>query len=191
MRLPGMAVGFAPWVLFLVIPHDGALTFAALVATGVAVSAALWSRGRSGIKMLDAAAVPTFAVVAALSTAGPMAEWLRVYSSGMVLCVLAAVMIGSLLRRPFTEQYAREALPAEYWWSPHLHWLNMRISAAWAACTLAAAASVTVSLLVSDHYLALSLTWLLPLLLISAVTKYTSMVTGIASHQSHKNGVFS
>lgn len=198
MRLPGMAVGFAPWVLYLVLPHQATMTFAAVVAFVAACATSQWTRGRSGLKLLDAAAVPTFAVLAALSAVGPAAEWLRLYSSGTVLFVLAAVMLGSLLSTPFTEQYAHEALPAAYWRSPHLHWLNVRISGAWAACMFAAAVSVTVSQLVSDprpstlnQYLTLSLTWLLPVLLMSAVTRYTSIVTGIASSRPHRNGVLS
>lgn len=199
MRLPGLAVGFAPWVLFLVMPHrqiERALTCAALVAVVVAVLATRWTRGRSGLKLLDVAAMPTFAVVAVLSAAGPAQEWLRAYSSGVILLVLSGVMFGSLPWIPFTEQYAHEALPNAYWSSPHLHRLNVRLSGAWAVCTLAVAVSVVVAQYLSDpnptatdQYVTLSLSWLLPVLLISVVVRYTATVTEFGTPRPHRNGV--
>lgn len=186
MRLPGLTVGFAPWVLFLVMPHRTAGTsflFSAVVATGVAVAAAWWTRGRSGPKLLSISAVPTFTAVSVLAAAstGSAQQWLVDYTPSAVLFVLATVMFASLLSAPFTEQYAREALPDEYWHSPHLHQLNTRLSLVWALCTAAAASSVMVASLVPVAHstglgdlLVLSLQWLLPVVVTAVACRYTA-----------------
>lgn len=193
MRFPGLAVGFAPWALYLVMPHrlgEGALLFAGLVTAAVACALTRWTRGRSGIKLLGAAAVVTFTSIAAASllVSDGVTRWFGAYSSGIVLFVLAAVMFRSLVGVPFTEQYSREGLPNEYWEAPRLHALNVRISLVWALCTLAAAVSVTIGSVVAEHnssslmqFLALSLSWLMPVLLMLIACRYMAIATGVSN----------
>ncbi|WP_158171392.1 hypothetical protein [Rhodococcus sp. JT-3] len=184
MRFPGLVVGFVPWVFYLVMPHPlggGALVYASVIATVVAIALTLWTRARSGAKLLEVSAAVTFAAltVAVLVGGEPVRDWMRVYSPAAVLWVLAAVMVLSVLTVPFTEWYARQSLPQSYWCSPHLRSINRRISMVWSGCTLAAAVSVSAAAIAhrnggaAAQYLTLSLTWVLPLVLALAAYRYT------------------
>lgn len=184
MRFPGLAVGFVPWVFYLSTPHPlggGALVYASVIATAVAMAMSLWTRKRSGIKPLEATAAATFTVLTAavLVSGEPTRDWLRVYSPAVALWVLAAVMVLSVLTVPFTESYARQSLPQSYWHSPHLRSINRRITLVWSGCTLAAAVSVSAAASAHDNggpaapYLRLSLSWVLPLVLVLAAYRYT------------------
>lgn len=184
MRFPGLAVGFVPWVFYLVMPHPlggGALVYASVIATVVALAMTAWNQGRSGANLLEVSAAATFAALTAATLDGgePVRDWLRLYTPAAVLWVLTAVMVLSVLTVPFTEQYARQSLPESYWRSPHLRSINRRISLVWAGCTLAAAISVSAAAIAQNNrdesaqYLALSLTWMLPLVLALAAYRYT------------------
>lgn len=189
MRLPGLAAGFAPWALYLVMPHPlggGALVYAGTIATGVALAVTLWAQARSGVNVLEAAAAATFAAltVAALVGGEPVRDWLRVYSPAAALWVLAAVMVLSMRTVPFTERYARQSLPESYWLSPYLRAINRRVSLVWSGCTLAAAVSVTAAPSIARscagqtaQYLTLSLTWAIPLVLVLVACRYTERAT--------------
>lgn len=184
MRFPGLAVGFVPWGFYLVLPHPlvgGALIYAAVITTAVAIAMTVWNRTRSGATLLEITAAAAFTVLAGVVLVGdePVKAWLRVYSPAAILWILTTVMVFSILTVPFTEQYARRSLPESYWRSPHLRTINRRISMVWSACTLAAAVSVSVAAIAHGdgdapaQYLTLSLTWLLPLVLALAAYRYT------------------
>lgn len=192
VRLPGFAVGLAPWALYLVMPHPGdrgALVCVAVTATVVALVLTWWSRARSGTILLGCAAMSTFAVftVAVLVGGEPGREWVRLYSPAATLWVLAAVMVLSLRTVPVTERYARQALPESYWQSPLLHSINRRISLVWAGCAVAAAVSVTVAATagpVGRSTLSLTLVWLVPVGLILLAGRYTEFATTARAHRS-------
>ncbi|WP_158171385.1 hypothetical protein [Rhodococcus sp. JT-3] len=188
MRFPGLAVGFVPWMFYLVMPHPlggGALVYASVIATVVAIAMTLWTRARSGAALLEVAAAATFAAitVAVLVCGEPVRDWLRVYSPAAVLWVLAAVMVLSVPTVPFTERYARQSLPESYWHSPHLRSINRRVSLVWSGCTLAAAVSVSAAAIAHGNsaetaqYVTLSLTWVIPLVLAFLAYRYTERAT--------------
>ncbi len=195
MRLPGLAVGLAPWLLYLVMPHpadSGALIYLGATATVVAGALTWWARARSRTTLLGSAATWTFAAVtvAALVGGESARDWLRTYSPAATLWVLAAVMVLSIRTVPFTERYARQSLPESYWHSPLLHAINRRISLVWAGCTLVAAVSVTAAATVGVRvptarvpagglapYLALSLAWVVPVAAILVACRYTDFAT--------------
>ncbi|OZD14735.1 hypothetical protein CH253_08935 [Rhodococcus sp. 06-156-3C] len=183
MRLPGLALGFVPWALFLVMPHregDHALLFSSILTALVALVLTHWTRGRAGIKWLGATAVLIFAGFAAASLVSfPSSTWLSEYASAIALFVLAAVMATSTLGVTFTEQYARESLPKEYWGAPRLRSLNVRISATWAVCTFAAALSMTVAAAVADPFSKyFALAWIVPVCLTLFASRYTATSLG-------------
>nr|WP_296774231.1 hypothetical protein [Rhodococcus sp. (in: high G+C Gram-positive bacteria)] len=197
MRLPGLAIGFAPWILFLVMPHrldDGAvLIFSGALSCAVAALLTWWSRGRSGIKMLSASAIPTFAALTAFTAIATDSArtWLGNYAPGAVLFVLAIVMFSTIPSAPFTEQYARESLPDDYWHAPRLHQLNTRVSLLWAITCLVAAASITTAALIATPETGVSvlsmltLQWLVPVLLALAASRYTAVLTRIDHPAAH------
>jgi hypothetical protein len=130
-------VGFLPWIAFSLIATRvgaGAVGLAALLALVIAavlVGRSL-SRGES-VKLLEATAVGTFALMGIWAIVDPTSDaFLADYGRGLAALILAAVIALTLAVRPFTEQYARESVPQEYWDSPQFHAINRRISAAWA-----------------------------------------------------------
>ncbi|WP_030176044.1 MULTISPECIES: hypothetical protein [Actinomycetes] len=189
MRLPGFAVGLAPWLLFLVLPHDLAGSgpvAAALTAAAVATTLTMWTKSLGGLNVLAAAGAATFAAIAVAGGIGGTAtrRWLTDFSPATALFVLAAVMLLSVVTVPFTELYARQALPKDYWGSPQLRAINYRISLVWAYTTLAAALSVVGAQFFSRHlfdkpgtYLVYTLSWLIPILLILMAFRYTQITT--------------
>jgi hypothetical protein len=130
----GILLAFAPFIAFALVdrligPTEG------LVA-GAAVSAALLLRdwvtpGRSA-KILEVGTAILFGALALYAVAG--GSTLSVV--GVRLCVdlglLAIVLASIALRRPFTLEYAREQVPAEFWDSPQFLYTNYVITAAWA-----------------------------------------------------------
>ncbi|WP_043809624.1 hypothetical protein [Rhodococcus triatomae] len=197
MRMPGLAVGFAPWALFLVMPRvpgDGAFVYAGALATVVAVALTLWARSRLCATTLEAAAIPTFAALILLALFGTPSvhDWLRVYAPAVTLWALTAVMATSLATVPFTERYARRSLPESYWQSPHLHTVNRRLSLVWFGCTALAAAGVTAATAVTrgpaagetEQYLTLSLYWVVPAVSVLIACRYTEHATNRAGRSS-------
>ncbi|MFD1812643.1 hypothetical protein [Rhodococcus gannanensis] len=196
VRMPGLAMGFAPWALFLAMPRlpgDGAFAYAGTIATVVAVALTLWARSRSCATVLEAAAIPTFTVLTLAAVVGTtsMQDWFRVYAPAVTLWALTAVMVASLVTVPFTERHARRSLPESYWRSPHLHTINRRLSLVWSGCTAVAAAGVTAATAVtrgpadeSGQYLTLSLAWLLPVVSVLIACRYTEHATNRAGRSS-------
>jgi hypothetical protein len=130
----GILLAFAPFIVFALVDRLVGAT-EGLVAAAV-VSAALLIRdwltpGRSP-KILEIGTVVLFGALALYSLVGGPA-W-SVF--GVRLCVdlglLAIVLVSVALRRPFTLQYAREQVPAEFWNSPQFLRTNYIITAVWA-----------------------------------------------------------
>jgi hypothetical protein len=102
----------------------------------------------------------------------------------VVLFLLATVMVLSTVAVPFTERYARQGLPRDYWGSPRLRAINRRITLVWTYCTVAAALSVTVAEVISAHtsgttgqFFTYVLMWLVPIVLALGVYRYTDNAT--------------
>jgi hypothetical protein len=195
MKSNSMFVSLIPWVLFTIIAGRIGSNFVgwAALAAGVAVVGiavrSLRTRTPNGtrpsVKIIDVTGVITFAVIAGLAFAGShsLRDHLADYGRGGCALVLAIVMFGSLLVVPFTEQYARESTPRQYWTSPVFRALNRRISAVFGAVVLAMAASHIYSgYLESNDDLSrranLLLNWAIPIVLILLALKYVDRVTG-------------
>jgi hypothetical protein len=126
-------LGFLPFVAFAllsgVLGATGALIAGAVVSTTLSLRSRL--RGES-TKILELGTLILFLIVAAYTgTAGRAMSLV-----GVRLCVdaglLAIVLISLSARRPFTLQYAKEQVPAQYWGNPAFVRANYVISAAWA-----------------------------------------------------------
>ncbi len=138
MNAKKMFLSLIPWALFSVmIERRGANAagFAALAAAAVALWFALKDRESGGFKVIDLAGIATFGVLAVSCFVGgdSVRNWVADYGRGTAAGVLALVMLGSAVTVPFTEQYARESVPREYWHSPVFRAVNRRISAVWGA----------------------------------------------------------
>jgi hypothetical protein len=134
----GILLAFAPFIVFAL--ADLLVGATVGLIAGAAVSAALLLRdamtpGRSP-KILEIGTTILFGALALYAIFGGP-SWSIV---GVRLCVdlglLLIVLISMALRRPFTLQYAREQVSAEFWNSPQFLRTNYVITAAWALAFL-------------------------------------------------------
>lgn len=175
MEKMSVVLGFAPWIAFSVLCGPSTWEWAALTALVLTVALAVpdWRRSRE-IGVLDAGSAAFFATLAVLALAldRPELQWLEDRAqliSGIAITVIA---VGSLLvRRPFTEHYARQSTPREYWGSPQFRRINVVITAVWAGTFALQAlcdAVVVAAPNASDLF-----NWVLPTLLLVAAIKFT------------------
>jgi intracellular septation protein A len=185
-------LGFLPWIAFSAISTrvgPGAVGMAALLALVLAVVMVIRSRSHGqSLKLIEVTAVVTFAVYGVWALIDPASDdFLASYGRGVAALVLAAVIAVSLLVRPFTEQYARESVPQQYWDSPEFHAKNRKISAAWAGAVAvmglghllagALAATEPTGYLIGRP-IDLIFNWLIPGALIVMTVRYTRTVAG-------------
>ena len=198
MKSGKLFLSLIPWVLFTIIAGRAGANFvgwaavaAAVVTFGIAIKGMrdrTPNGTRSSVKVIDVAGVLTFIVMAVLAFNGShgVRQHIVNYGRGACALVLAVVMLGSILIVPFTEQYARESVPQEYWHSPVFRAINRHISAAFGFAILVMAASHFYSgYRESQHDLSqrlnLILNWAVPIVVILAAIKYTSRITSDSS----------
>ncbi|MEW1615939.1 MULTISPECIES: hypothetical protein [unclassified Streptomyces] len=191
MKATHLLLGLVPWVLFSAIAeHLGpnAVGYAALAACAGSLLLAVRGLLADGLKVIDAAGVMTFGVLAVTGFAAslPVRELLVDYARGGAALVLAAVMLVSAFTVPFTEQYARAGIDRGYWESPVFRGVNRRLSLLWAGiisvmalCHLIAGALQASG---SGFWGNILLNWAVPVLLVVCGLKYTDRVTGGSRH---------
>ncbi|MFF5027619.1 hypothetical protein ACWERI_02760 [Streptomyces collinus] len=164
---------FAPWIIFGVVASPSTWEYAALAAliAAIALSGKDVLRGR--IYLLDMVGIVFFAVITVLALALDRSElvWLETYAQVVSNAVVAAVALGSLLKDPFTAQYARAQTPREYWHSPVFLHINRVLTAAWGVVFVLMALSTYLAIRVPsmDDWL----NWVIPVVLLVAVIKFT------------------
>jgi hypothetical protein len=165
--------GFAPWIVFAVVASPSTWEFAALAALIAAVVLARPDFRHHDLKILDIAGMAFFAVLAVLalfldrSDLSDVEKYAGVISSG----ALAIIALGSLAFTPFTEQYARDTTPREYWDSPLFKRINRNLTALWGVTFVAIAVLSYVAVEVEDGKDWFN--WILPLVLLVAMVKFT------------------
>ncbi len=188
-----MIVSFTPWVMFSMIvkwagPDNAAI--AALAAFAAAAVLLVINSAHSQVKIIDAAGVGTFGVLAVTGFVGgaPADAWIAAFGRGAVTLLLAAIMLISAATVPFTEQYARESVPRQYWHSPVFRATNRKISAVWGVaialtgCSHLAAGAVDAAAgaghVGQSHHVLLDLllNWVMPIALILLATKQTQRI---------------
>jgi hypothetical protein len=87
-----------------------------------------------GLKLLELGAVIAFLgfTVVALAADHATGLWLARYSRAIAAALLALIAFASLLFTPFTEQYARDSVPRQFWSSPTFKATNRRLTTMWA-----------------------------------------------------------
>lgn len=130
----GILLAFAPFIVFAVV--DRVIDSSTGLLAGAATSAILLirdfvSHNRSA-KILE---IGTFILFAGLAIYSYVAQpaWSVIgvrllVDTGLLLIVLTSMVIG----KPFTLQYARESVDAQYWDTPEFLRTNYVITAAWA-----------------------------------------------------------
>jgi hypothetical protein len=187
MNSKKMIFSLVPWVLFTLVVNWGGSGAVGLAAAGSAALALVFTLRNSrheSVKIIDISGIATFTAIAALAFTGSASfkTDLANYGRGGSALVLAIVMLGSLLFVPFTEQYAREAVPQEYWGSPVFRAVNRKISAIWGLAILAMSGSHLISGYIEatgtlGRRENLILNWVIPVLLVVGATKFTTAAT--------------
>jgi hypothetical protein len=130
----GSYLAFIPWVLFTLIAQHSTLKAGAAVALigSLAIAGRSIAAGRP--KLLELGAVLAFAglTVVAFTVDGSTGAWVARYARATAAALLALIALGSLLFTPFTEQYARESVPREFWSSPRFKQINRQLTLMWA-----------------------------------------------------------
>lgn len=194
MNAKVLLLGLAPWALFSVLSERigaGAVGLAALLACVSSLVLALrGASGQGGLKIIDAAGVVTFGVIALLGFLGDSAldQTLADFGRGGAALVLAAVMGISVLTVPFTEQYARDTVDPRYWSSAVFRSKNKTISAMWAGvvlvialCHLVAGAIAATSVMGGSYPGNILLNWVVPIALIVWAVKRTGKIADVVS----------
>jgi hypothetical protein len=188
-----MYLSLIPWAAFSVIINRrgaDAAAIAALAAAGLSLFFVVRESQKGGVKIIDVAGVATFGVLAFIGFSGghSVTNWIADYGRGTAAIALAAIMLVSSITVPFTEQYARESVPRQYWGSTAFRSVNRRISALWGG----AAAVMGVGHLLAGRLdpasnpvtgarpLDLILNWALPIALILFAVNRTKQISDAA-----------
>lgn len=181
----GIYVAFVPWVLFTLVAQHSTLKWAAIAALAVSAAIALPSLLRRRPKLLEIAAVLTFAgfTVVALNDPGA-SQWVTRYARAIASAVLAVIAFGSLLVIPFTEQYARESVPRQFWSSPRFRKVNRQLTAMWGMVFAAMVPAHVIAGAIDTHRSNLIFNWAIPIVLILWAVKRTASVSDAAGQEA-------
>ncbi len=172
-RTNSVFLGFAPWIIFDVVASPSTWKYAALAALIAALVLNVPDLRRGSFKILEAASLVFFAVLFVLGLAVNRQDlmWLETYAQTLANGVIAVVALGSLAFTPFTEQYARESVPRQYWDTPLFRRTNRILTAMWGGVFLVTALLGLLALHVksgSDW-----LNWVIPIALLVAAIRFT------------------
>jgi hypothetical protein len=187
MKPLSFVLDFLPWIVFTVVAHRSAadsVAWSAALAVVITVVLLRRAKQRGDPTTLNAVSLVIFGVIAVLGFVGgpPVDAWLYTWGRPLVGVVLGLYVLGTAATRPFTEQYARQSTPRQYWGSPAFHSINRVISAAWGlglvvigGCSLLLTAlDQQRTTLSSGHLVELLLNWVVPIAVIWGLIKFTA-----------------
>lgn len=179
-------VGFLPWIVFSLISDRlaaNAVAWSALIAVAMTAVSIGLSLRTHGPKILNLGSLVLFAAIAIVGFIGgpSVDDWLFTWGVPLVGVVLGLYVLATVPFLPFTEEYARQSVPKEYWGSPDFRRINRVLSTAWGvAILLMGVLSVLVTVLgartnqgTDNQYLDLLLNWILPIAIIWFMVKFT------------------
>jgi hypothetical protein len=175
----GIYIAFIPWVLFTLITQHDTLKAAAVVALLGAVAIALPGLRAGRPKVLELSAVAAFAgfTVVAFAADVSTAAWLARYARAIAAGLLALIAFGSLLVTPFTEQYARESVPRQYWSSPRFVAVNRKLTLMWACVFTAMVPAHIIAGAIDTRRANTIFNWVIPIVFIVWAAKQTAAVS--------------
>jgi hypothetical protein len=135
----GIFIALAPWIVFTLLAAYASLKLGSSAALAAAVVIAVPGVRTGRPKLLEVGAVVTFIgfLAVAFLADGATAHWVARNTRGIAAAILSLISFASLLFTPFTEEYARESVPEQYWGSPKFEAINRKLTAMW-ACVFAA-----------------------------------------------------
>jgi hypothetical protein len=187
MKPLSFVLDFLPWIVFTVVARRSAadsVAWSALLAVVITAVLLARARQRGDPTTLNAVSLVIFGVIAVLGFVGgpPVDDWLYTWGRPLVAVVLGLYVLATAGIRPFTEQYARQSTPRQYWGSPAFHAINRVISAAWGlglvvigGCSLLLTAlHQQLTTFSSGHLLELLLNWVVPIAVIWGLVRFTA-----------------
>jgi hypothetical protein len=182
----GIYVALLPWVLFTLITQHGTLRAAAVAALAAAVAIAVPSLSAGRPKLLELGAILAFGgfTVVAFMADPSTSAWVARYARAIAATVLALIAFGSLLVTPFTEQYARESVPRQYWGSAQFKQINRRLTVMWAWVFVAMIPSHVIAGAIDTRRANLIFNWVVPVVLVIWAAKRTAAASDPASVSS-------
>jgi hypothetical protein len=178
----GLYVALVPWVVFTVLAQRSTLKVAAVVALVAAIAIMVRSIMTSGMKLLELGAVVAFVgfTVVAFAADHATGVWMARYSRAIAAALLAVIAFGSLLFTPFTEQYARESVPRQFWSSPAFKQTNRRLTIMWAWVFTAFIPFHVLAGVIDERPTNFIFNWAIPIALIVWAAKRTSAISAEA-----------
>jgi hypothetical protein len=175
-------IAFIPWVLFSVVAERDTLKAAAIVALAAALAIGLRSLLAGHPKMLELGAIVAFAgfTVASFILDASDSDTVVRYARAIAAGLLALIALLSLLRTPFTEQYARERVPREYWSSPRFKAINRDLTRMWALVFALMVPSHIVAGVIDTRRGNTIFNWVVPILLVVWAIKRTERISAEA-----------
>ena len=175
----GIFIALIPWIIFTVLAAHSTLKLGSLVALAAAVVIAIPGIRSGHPKSLEVGAIITFIgfVVVAFVADSATAHWVSRYARGIAALILAAIAFGSLLFVPFTEQYAREQVPEQYWGSPQFKQINRKLSALWGFVFIAMVPFHIIAGAVNTRPAIIVCNWVIPIGLVIWGIKRTSAIS--------------
>jgi len=175
----GIFIALIPWIVFTVLASHATLKIGSLVALGAAIVIAVPGIRAGRPKLLEVGAVVTFVgfVVVAFLADGSTAHWVARYARGIAALILSLISFASLFFTPFTEQYAREKVPEQYWGSPKFKAINRKLTTIW-ACTFAAMVPFHIAAgAINSKPTNILFNWITPFVLVFLALKLQSKIT--------------
>ena len=176
----GIFIALIPWIIFTVLAAHSTMQLGSVVALAAAVVIAIPGIRSGHPKSLEVGAVITFIgfVVVAFVADAATAHWVSRYARGIAALILAAIAFGSLLFVPFTEQYAREQVPEQYWGSPRFKEINRKLTALWGCLFIAMVPFHIIAGAINTKPAMIVCNWVIPIGLVLWGIKRTSAISG-------------
>ena len=154
MKPLSLILAFLPLVAFSLLARvlpAGDFGVAAIVAAAVAALALVTSRPVWPPKIITGLSLVLFLVLAVIGFAVRADDsWLATWGGAGVGVVLGLIIVALVPVMPFTEQFARESTPRQYWGSPTFTLINRVLSTAWGAAIIALGASRVVAAVIKQ-----------------------------------------
>lgn len=164
----GLYIALVPWVLFTALVEHSSLQLGSAIALVSAIGIAAPGVLKGRPKMLELGTVATFIgfVAVAFLTDGATAHWVARYARGIAAAILSLISFASLMFTPFTEQYARESVPRQFWGSAKFKAINRKLTTMWALVFAAMVPFHIIAGVIDTQRGNLIFNWAIPILLV-------------------------
>jgi hypothetical protein len=141
-------------------------------------------------KVINTCSLVLFGVIAVLGfTVGKNDDrWLATWGGGGVGIILGLIILVLIPVIPFTEQFAREAVPESEWSSPTFKKINRVLSAAWGVAIVAIGVCRLGAAAINEHtngrVLEILLGLVVPVVIIVYMLKFSTSYPDRVAHES-------